>query len=73
VKETVDGEWATAVWFGWYWATVRVDFGEALVLVMAPVAVATATATGGPPPSNNSAREVLVRRVDGASSSCNGG
>jgi hypothetical protein len=51
-----------------YLVMVRVASGEALVPVMAPAAV-----TGGPPPSNNSAREVLVWRVNGVSSSGNGG
>jgi hypothetical protein len=49
---------------------VRAASSEALVPVMAS---AVAAAMGGPPPSNNLAQEVLVRWVDGASSSGNGG
>jgi hypothetical protein len=56
-KETVHGEQAMVAQFGRYLETVRVVSGEALVLVTAPTAVA---AMGGPPPSNNSVREVLV-------------
>jgi hypothetical protein len=49
---------------------VTVVFSEALAPTTTPTAVVT---TDGPPPSNNLAREVLVWRVDGASSSGNGG
>jgi hypothetical protein len=44
--------------------------GEALAPGMALSAVVM---TGGSPPRNNSAREVLVRQVNGASSSGIGG
>jgi hypothetical protein len=54
--------------FGQWWATVMAVSGEALALGMAPVVV---VATDGPPLSKNSAREVLVRRLDGVSSSNN--
>jgi hypothetical protein len=50
--------------FGQWWATVMAVSGEALALGMAPVVV---VATDGPPLSKNSAREVLVRRLDGVS------
>jgi hypothetical protein len=67
--KTVDGERATTVRFDRYLATLRVASSETLVPVMAPVAVVM---TGCPPPSNNSAWEVLVWWVDGASTSGNG-
>jgi hypothetical protein len=70
VKETIDGERAMVTWFGRYLATVRVASGEALVLVTAP---AVAALMGGPLPSNNSAREVSIHQVDGASLRGNGG
>jgi hypothetical protein len=60
----------TAARFRRHLVTVRVASGEALVLVKAPVAV---VATGGPPPSNNSVREVLVWSVNCVSSNGKGG
>jgi hypothetical protein len=44
--------------FGRWWATMTAVFSEALAPGTAPAA---AVAIDGPPPSNNSAQEVLVR------------
>jgi hypothetical protein len=56
--------------FGRRWAMVMVVSSEALPPGTAPAVVVM---TGDPPPSNNSARVILVRWVNGASSSGNSG
>jgi hypothetical protein len=63
VKGTVDGERATAAWFGRHLAMVRAASDEAPVPRLAPAAAVEARA---PPPSSKLAREALTRWHDGA-------
>jgi hypothetical protein len=67
--ETVHERSAVVTQFGRWWVMVMAVSGEALTPRTASV---VAVMIGGPPPSNNSTREVLVRWVDDVSSSGNG-
>jgi hypothetical protein len=67
--ETVHERSAVVTRFGRWWVMVMAVSAEALTPGTASV---VAVMIGGPPPSNNSTREVLVRWVDDASSSGNG-